>query len=1292
MNYSKKIFTAFAFSLTSVYSFAQTVDASPETQTICSGGSATLTAVILPSGSSSLPTTSYALSTIPYAPDPFGSGTVVPGMSDDSQSPALPIGFNFEFFGTCYSQFYVGSNGWVAFTPQPTTYTSSSVPSVSATVPKNCIMGPWQDWYPGLGTNVVRYQTYGTAPNRRLVVSWNACPMFSCTTTLGTFQITIYESTNVIETHIQNKPNCLAWAGGTAVHGLHNAAGTVAFVVPGRNSTAWTTTNEGRRWTPNGVFTPTINWYVLPSNTLVGTGTPITVTPPAGAPSTSYYASLTGGSGCGSATSRDTVVVLQTIVPAVTAGNNGPICAGQTLNLTCTPAVAGAVYSWTGPGGYTSTLQNPSRPAATIFMSGTYTLSISVAGCPGIPVTTSVTINPIPAAPVAAATTPICSGSTLNLSTTSAGPGWNWTGPAGFTSSLQNPSILSATTAASGTYSVTATSAAGCTSSPGTVNVTVNPTPVAPTVANQSVCFGTTATLTASVSGPTYQWYDAPGGTLLATGATYTTPPVTTTTNYYVQTNAAGCIGPMTTVTVTVAPSIVANAGPDDSICNGASYVLGAGPTGGYTYTWDAPGTPGFSTSATPTVTPASTTTYTVTVTDALGCTGTDAVTITVGSPLLVNVTSVPASCFGSCDGTATGTPSGSFGAYMLDWTPGSPVGDGTSNISALCTGSYTVTVTDMQGCTATGSTTVTQPTLLTLATSFTTSHCSLPDGTATVNASGSSGTYSYLWSDGQTTSTANNLVPATYTVTVTDVINGCTATATVTVPNTPGVSVTITSTPVSCNSLCDGTASVTGSSGVTPYSYLWSPAGQITPGITGLCPGTYTCTITDASGCTATATATITQPAPILIDAIPPVTICQGQTTTLNATATGGHPLGGYTFNWNAPAFTGPSNTVSPMTTTTYTVTALDTAGCASQSPVMVTVTVNPPLSVTASPAVSICPGSSTMLTATAGGGDGTYVYSWMPGSGLSSTFNVTPAGTTTYTITLTDGCTTTPATATVTVTVLPLPVIAFTPLSSTGCSPVCVTFADATTVTGGSVASWLWGFGDGSTANTQNPSHCFSTMGGGLTTYDVTLTATSNGGCTSSATFTNVVTVYANPVAAFSFNPDPASMASPNVSFIDLSTNASSWSWNFNDPANTLVPNTSNSQNPSHMYGDAGTYCVTLVASNLGGCTDTTVNCVTIEPEFTFYIPNAFSPNGDGINDIFAPKGDNIAEFTMRIFDRWGNQVFISKALNEGWDGKVKGGSGEIAEEDVYVYNITVKEKIGSRRNYIGHVTIVK
>ena len=194
----------------------------------------------------------YTLSSIPYSPDSYSGGTSV-SMFDDAIFGPVPLGFTFCFYGNLYTNFYIGSNGWVGFSAgQPTTYTTASIPSTSTSVPKNCIMGPWQDWHPGVsGGPYIFYQTTGTAPNRKLVVSWNNCPFYLCTTTLGTFQIIFYESSNIIENHIRNKPNCIFWAFGTAVQGIQNISGTAALTVPGRNSTQWTANNESYRYTPS---------------------------------------------------------------------------------------------------------------------------------------------------------------------------------------------------------------------------------------------------------------------------------------------------------------------------------------------------------------------------------------------------------------------------------------------------------------------------------------------------------------------------------------------------------------------------------------------------------------------------------------------------------------------------------------------------------------------------------------------------------------------------------------------------------------------------------------------------------------------------------------------------------------------------------------------------------------------------------------------------------------------------------------------------------------------------------
>lgn len=268
------LFTIFAFSQYCPY-------LGPDQFLPCGVGSTTLTADLSQCGNGSNPnqTTSYGVSSIPYV-NQTNNGTSLT-MTDDSQQGPFNIGFTFCFFGQTYTQFYVGSNGWISFSPgQSTTFTSSSIPSGAITVPKNCIMGPWQDWHPGVGGQI-KYQVQGVAPCRKLVVSWVNMPMYQCTSTLGTFHIVIYESTNFIENHIQTKQFC-GWQNGTATQGIHNLAGTTAFTVPGRNSTVWTAQNDAYRYTPSGpVVTPTLTWYQVGNPNPIGTGPTITVTPPA---------------------------------------------------------------------------------------------------------------------------------------------------------------------------------------------------------------------------------------------------------------------------------------------------------------------------------------------------------------------------------------------------------------------------------------------------------------------------------------------------------------------------------------------------------------------------------------------------------------------------------------------------------------------------------------------------------------------------------------------------------------------------------------------------------------------------------------------------------------------------------------------------------------------------------------------------------------------------------------------------------------------------------------------------
>ncbi|HLC83932.1 MAG TPA: PKD domain-containing protein, partial [Bacteroidia bacterium] len=736
--------------------------------------------------------------------------------------------------------------------------------------------------------------------------------------------------------------------------------------------------------------------------------------------------------------------------------------------------------------------------------------------------------------------------------------------------------------------------------------VTVNPIPVT-TVNSPTICPTTTATLTAA-GATTYLWDTG------STANPLTVSPATTT-SYTVTGTSLGCSS-TAVATVTVNSALVVNAGLNDSICFGGSAVLGVTPSGaGYLYDWTPTASLVVATSANPTASPATTTTYSVTLTDPSGCTGTSTVTIFADPQITMAIAGIDVICNGACDGQTIVIPSGGTPAYTYLWSSGCTGASCTS----LCPGSYTVTVTDSWGCTATGSTSFVEPTLLT-------------------------------------------------------------ASSTV--------------TPASCNGVCDGTATATGAGGIvgTGYTYSWNTVPvQTTATATGLCAGTYTCTVTDANSCTATVTATITEPTLVVTAPIAAATVCTGGSVMITASASGGNG-GAYSYIWTPATgldFTNIANpTATPTATTVYTVNATDVNGCPA-APVNVTVTVNPALSVVASGTASICPGASTNISAVASlGTGGPYTYTWAPaGTGSGTPVSVSPSVTTTYTVTASDGCSPT-VTATVTVTVLPLPVVVFSAPVTSGCAPLCVNFTDNSTVAGGAIATWNWDFGDGTSSSVAAPTNCYSVPG----LYDITLTVTSTlGGCTSTSLVNNYVTVHPNPVADFLI-PASTSIISPTVTYIDNSVGIiTNWDWNFGDPFAAAIDSTSTIQNPTHTFTEAGNYCATLTVTTNFGCVSTTTECIDVQPEFTFFMPNAFSPNGDGINDEFYGKGDYIKDFEMFIYDRWGNLTFFADDINKHWDGKANHGK-ETAQVEVYVYSVKITDSNGKKHKYIGTVTIVK
>jgi len=711
---------------------------------------------------------------------------------------------------------------------------------------------------------------------------------------------------------------------------------------------------------------------------------------------------------------------------------------------------------------------------------------------------------------------------------------------------------------------------------------------------------------------------------------------------------------------------------------NGSITVGVKGGTSAYTYSW-AP--VGQTTSAATNLTAGG---YTVTVTDAKGCSGKSNGNITQPPALVVTANSFSVTCNGACNGQLVSIASGGTGPYGYLWSNNAT----SAGVTNVCPGTYSLQVTDANGCvTDTTGLIITQPTAITGSTTTTTAHCSQADGGACITANNGTPGYTYLWSNSTTTTCITNVLPGNYKVIITDA-NKCNDTVKVTVPNVPCDTAIITATTnVTCNGGNDGTATGGGKAGNPPFTYSWAPGGQTNQTATGLTAGNYTVTVTDAVGCTSTAVATITQPAIVVATPVTPPVICIGQSATLTVSATGGTP--GYTYTWSTGS-TGPSVSVSPIVTTTYTVNTVDANNCPALADTVI-VTVHPPLTVAVSPNKAICPGNSTNLTATAKGGDGTYTYTWIPIAGLTPvtgpTVAASPATTTQYTVIVNDACGTPSVKDSVLVTVNPLPAVSFTADTLNGCTPLCIKFTNNTTIVGGGAFSYAWSYGDGDGYLGKDTTYCYKDAG----VYTVGLIVTSDSNCIDSLIVPNMITAYSHPVAAFTYNPTDPNILDPTVNFVDETTDAygiKNWFWQFGDPADGA----STKQSPSYTYADTGTYCTMLFVKNIHNCTDSIEHCIIVAPYFTFYIPNAFTPTSFGLNAFFAPKGTYICNFEMYIFDRWGQQMFTTKDINQGWNGIVAGGN-TMAQEDTYIYLIEVTDCVEHKKHqYMGRVTLIK
>lgn len=757
----------------------------------------------------------------------------------------------------------------------------------------------------------------------------------------------------------------------------------------------------------------------------------------------------------------------------------------------------------------------------------------------------------------------------------------------------------------------------------------------------------------------------------------------------------SGCVA-TSSVTLTEPDPIDVTLTPTNLSCyqnnSGVIDVSAIGGDGNYTYQLDG-GAFGASTSFTGLASGS----HTVVVQDGNGCTGTAIVNLTEPDNLTLALAGFDASCFESCDGQAIVIPSGGTvsSTYQYNWIPGNFTGASYDNI---CAGTYTITVNDDNGCSAVDQIVIDEPTAILTTLSSTPADCGQATGTVSSTVSGGTPNYTYSWVDDSSNpvgNTANviDLTPGWYYLLVTDA-NSCTKLDSVEVQDTPGPVATITdSSDVLCFGDCNGTATgeVTGGSGVYLYEWFYNtpaPIGQNALTAVNLCPGVYNFVATDDAGCITSASVTINEPQELTVTTSNDTTVCIGTCADISASALGG--TGAYTYTWNydiVSFLNGANQNVCPTASTNYSIEVEDANGCLANDQVIVSL--NPPITVQVSVLGpnAICPGDSVIINAIASGGDGgPYTYSWQP-AGIVPDPTITdfPTTNTTYIVTASDDCGSPPNSDSLDITLNPLPIINFT-ANQDGCYAHTANFVDNTSPT---PIFYQWDFGDSNDSqgsNSASPSHTYDLPG----TYSVSLTAQSPDGCVDSATFDNFITVYDHPIADFEPNKNETSIFQPEICFTDQSFDAMQWYWNFGgDIDSTSGPN------PCYTFGDTGCYNIELIVANQYGCLDTTDHDVCVTPEFALFVPNAFSPNGDGDNDFFFVKGIGIDEdqFQLWIFDRWGNMIYDTDNLHNYWNGKVEGGaSDEVAQIDTYVWKIKLVDYNGISHVRYGHVSIIK
>ncbi len=1271
-----------------------------------------------------------------YTP-PDGTFTLAMGPNDDGSTSSISIPFGFCLYGTTYTSLFINNNGNVSFGSSYGSFSSSPFPSSSYVM----LAAFWAD-VDTRSAGTVQYKITPTA----MFINWSGVGYFpSQSDKVNTFQLVITDGLDPVlpaGSNIAFYYGDMQWTTGSASSGVNGFGGISAtvginkgdginydqigrFDQAGSSFAGATDSHSGVDWLDNKSFF--FNCCTLPTASISGAATVCNN-------SASPDVTFTGGGAAAPYTFTYTINggAVQTIT--TTSGNSVTVAVPTAVTGSYTYSLLSVAYS-----GSTTPAQTQGSAIVTV---NPCTLATAV-----IAGTTAVCVND-PAPDItftgAAGTAPYTFTYTLNSGTAQT-----------IITTSGNTVTIAAPTTAAGTFTYSLVSVQDVSSTTpalasGTATITVS-LPAASIIGTASVCKdGAAPDITFTGSGGTapytftYSINNGTNQTAISTGTTAVlsassaVPGVFTYNLLNVQdASASPCSNVQTgTAVITVNPLPTASIRGAATLCKNAAAPLitlkGAGGTAPYTFIYTINGTvqPALTTGGSdssnitaPTGTAGIFIYALVSVQDASSTTCLQA----QNGSAVITVNPNPVAAFSSTKVCLTNstqlsdsstTSTGSISSWVWNLGDGSALNTSQSpSHTYTAAGTYPVklTVINNFGCRDS----ITKPVkVYYIPTSgFTHVDVCFRDSMHFVNTSSinpASSIASYLWVFGDGGATSNLLNPAHYysssgifnTTLICTSADGCSSVV--------NLAVKAYAPPVSAftagNACLHDSAHFTNTSvnppGASIANWSWNFGDGPAVNTTTLSPahlyaayGHYTVTLITHStnlGCADTTRDTVTVfPKPSAGFNFTNVCLNRAMNFT-DASSVLIDTITNWSWNFGSgqplnssqnPSCIYPNSGIHNVTLTVTT-----NNGC--KDSIIKTVKVHPLPNIHFT-AGSACDGTAVQFTNTASipAGDTLHSYVWNLGDGsaLDINHNTTHlyAAAGSYPVKLTAvsnfGCA---DSITQNAVVNPNPVVNFTSSDSAGCAPVCTSFQDLSTVASGTNVYWQWNLGDGSSLNTaHNPNHCYGNDSVyARNFFSVTLTVTTDSGCYAFKTIHNIVTTYPYPKAHFTADPEIETVINPVISFKNSSPGTDLWSWNFGDS------DTSSLQNPgTHFYKDTGTYKITLVTSSQYGCVDTTHQTISIKPDYVFYIPNTFTPNGDGKNDFFSGKGVSFKEYEMMIFDRWGNLVFYTDDINKQWDGMVNHSSDK-PQQDIYVYIINTTDIKKEKHSYQGIVTLIR